>query len=149
MSIVTILNAKEKQIFESPPVFGGKERKRCFTFPARVLKAAEELRTPTTKVCFLTTYGYFKVTNKFFNRQFHEKDIAFVASKLRVPLEAIDLGSYKKDTYQDHKTKILELCGIKKFDDAARKLIAKEVAVMVRSQLKPRHIFQQVLDNLL
>jgi len=149
MSVVTILNAKEKKTFESPPVFTGTERKRCFTFPVSVLKTAEELRTPTAKVCFLTVYGYFKVTNKFFNRQFHQKDLDYVAHQLSLSPDDIHVPQYQERLYRVHKTKILELCGIKKFDDSAREAVTKEVTVMVRSQLKPRHIFQQVLDILL
>src|SRR4051794_17985518 len=69
MSVVTILSAKERKVFDGPPVFTSKERKRWFAFPRSALKEAEMLRTPTTKVCFLTTYGYFRGCNKFFNRQ--------------------------------------------------------------------------------
>ena len=94
MSVVTILNAKEKNAFESPPVLTGKERKRYFTFPRAVSNAAKMLRTPTTKVCFMVAYGYFRCSNKFFNRQFHDKDIAFVARKLALPLEAIHPEAY-------------------------------------------------------
>ena len=70
-------------------------------------------------------------------------------ANLALPLTASTFALYQERVYRDHKTKILELCGIKKFDDSARELITKEVTVMVRSQLKPRHIFQQVLDILL
>src|SRR4051794_36961687 len=149
MSVVTILSAKERKVFDGPPVFTSKERKRWFAFPRSALKEAEMLRTPTTKVCFLTTYGYFRGCNKFFNRQFHAQDIAYVAKRLGFSPAAIDLAWYQKDVYQDHKTRILDLCGIREFDETAERLIEKEIAVMVRSQLKPKHIFHQVLDILL
>jgi uncharacterized protein DUF4158 len=149
MSVVTILSAKEKKAFDSPPLLTSKERKRYFTFPRAALQAAELLRTPTTKVCFLTAYGYFRYFNKFFNRQFHPKDIDFVTRKLSLPSKSVDVSFYQERLYRDHKTKILALCGIKRFDKDARALLAKEIAVMVRSQLKPKHIFQQVLDILL
>jgi hypothetical protein len=29
-------------------------------------------------------YGYFKATNKFYRRKFHQKDIDFVAAKLGI-----------------------------------------------------------------
>src|SRR3954462_2667636 len=145
MSVVTILSAKEKKVFDGPPVFTSKQRKRWFAFPRFALKEAEVLRTPTTKVCFLTTYGYFRGCNKFFNRQFHAQDIAYVAKRLGFSLAAINLAWYQKDVYQDHKTRILDLCGIREFDETAECLIEKEIAVMARSQLKPKHIFHQVL----
>jgi len=98
--------------------------------PQSAVKAAELLRTPTTKVCFLTAYGYFTYAKKFFNRQFHGNDIVFVAKKLGFPPEAVSLAAYQKDVYQDHKARILDLCGIRKFDEAARRLIEKAIAVM-------------------
>src|SRR5919106_997755 len=106
MSVVTIQSAKEKRVFESPPVFTSKDRKRWFTLPKAAVKAADLLRTPTTKVCFLTAYGYFRCCNKFFNRQFHDNDIAFVAKRLGFSPQVIDLAAYQKDVYQDHKSRI-------------------------------------------
>jgi TnpA family transposase len=149
MSVVTILSTKEKKVFDTPPAFTSKERKRWFAFPRAALKEAEMLRSPTTKVYFLTAYGYFRCCNKFFNRQFQSQDLAYVAKRLGFSPEVIDLAWYQKDVYRNHRARILGLCGIREFDEAARLLIEKEIAVMVRSQLKPKHIFHQVLDILL
>ena len=149
MALISILTTEEKKRFETPPVFSSQERKRYFRFPAGVLKIAEELRTPTTKVCFLTAYGYFKATNKFFNKQFLLSDLAFIARKQNIPENSIKLSEYQTRLYHEHKTKILELLGATKFDNTAKKLIEKEIFVMVRSQLRPKHILQQIVDILL
>jgi Domain of unknown function (DUF4158) len=84
MALISILTTEEKKRFETPPVLSSQERKRYFRFPSGVLKIAEELRTPTTKVCFLITYGYFNATNKFFNKQFFLTDLEFVSRKLNL-----------------------------------------------------------------
>ena len=149
MALISILTTEEKKRFESPPVFSSQERKRYFRFPAGVVRIAEELRTPTTKVCFLTTYGYFKATNKFFNKQFLLTDLAFVARKMNIPENNITLVEYQTKAYREHKTKILDLIGATKFDKQAKRLIEKEIVVMVRSQLRPKHVLQQVVDILL
>jgi Domain of unknown function (DUF4158) len=75
MALISILTREEKKRFESPPVFSSQERKSYFRFPAGVVKIAEELRTPTTKVCFLTAYGYFKATNRFYNKHGYSETI--------------------------------------------------------------------------
>ena len=142
MPLLTILNTQDKKIFDAPPVFNSMERRRFFGyFPIDILKIAEELRTPTTKVCFLTAYGYFKATNKFFNRQFRKE--------CGIENETIDTNTYEESIYRYHKTKILHFCGIRKFDMQAQSIIKKEIATMVRSQIKPGHIFQHVIDILL
>ena len=149
MALISILTTEEKKRFESPPVFSSQERKRYFRFPAEVVRIAEELRTPTTKVCFLTTYGYFKATNKFFHKQFLLTDLEFVARKLNIAQTRINLSEYQTKAYREHKTKILDLIGATKFDKQAKRLIEKEIFVMVRSQLRPKHVLQQVVDILL
>jgi TnpA family transposase len=150
MPLLTILNTQDKKIFDAPPVFNSRERRRFFGyFPTDILKIAEELRTPTTKVCFLTVYGYFKATNKFFNRQFRKEDIEYVVRKCGLENETIDTKTYEESIYRYHKTKILHFCGIKKFDSQAQSIIKKEISTMVRSQIKPGYIFQHVIDILL
>jgi hypothetical protein len=149
MALISILTNEEKKRFESPPVFSSQERKRHFRFPAGVLKIAEELRTPTTKVCFLTSYGYFSATNKFYNKQFLLTDLEFVARKLNIPENSINLSEYQTKAYRDHKVRILDLIGATRFEMQAKKLVEKEIFVMVRSQLRPKHILQQVVDILL
>ncbi len=149
MALISILTTEEKKRFETPPVFSSQERKRYFRFPSEVIKIAEELRTPTTKVCFLTTYGYFKATNKFFNKQFLLTDLEFVARNQNISESSIKLSEYQTRVYHEHKAKILELLGATKFDQTGRTLIEKEIFVMVRSQLRPKHILQQIVDILL
>src|SRR3989442_11430533 len=137
MALISILTTEEKKRFESPPVFSSRERKRYFRFPTEIIKIAEELRTPTTKVCFLAAYGYFKANNKFYNKQFHLTDLEFVARKLNIPEDNINTSEYQTRVYHEHKAKILSFVGATKFDREARKLIEKEIVIMVRSQLRP------------
>ena len=149
MALISILTTEEKKRFESPPVFSSHERKRYFRFPTEIIKVAEELRTPTTKVCFLAAYGYFKANNKFYNKQFHVIDLGYIARILNIPEDNINTSEYQTRVHHEHKAKILSLVGATKFDRTARKLIKKEIAIMVRSQLRPKYIFQQILDILL
>ena len=149
MALISILTTEEKKRFETPPVFSSQERKRYFRFPAEIIRIAEELRTPTTKVCFLAIYGYFKASNKFYNKQFHVNDLEYIARRQNVPENSIAISEYQTRVYHEHKARILSFIGAAKFDSEARKLIEKEIAIMVRSQLRPKHIFQQIIDILL
>ena len=60
MARMKIFNTLEEEAFESPPVFNSAERKRFFALPLMLKDSIENLRTPTNKVCFLVTVGYFK-----------------------------------------------------------------------------------------
>jgi hypothetical protein len=75
MARMKIFNTLEEEAFESPPVFNSAERKQFFSLPLMLKDAMEDLRTPTNKVCFLATAGYFKARRKFFARQFQQADM--------------------------------------------------------------------------
>jgi hypothetical protein len=76
MPRMLILTPAEYAAFESPPVFTSVERKRFFHLAQRLENLLATFRTPTTQICFVLTLGYFKATNRFFARQFHEADAA-------------------------------------------------------------------------
>jgi TnpA family transposase len=143
-----ILSTPEKESFENPPIFNSAERKRFFSFPSEIEQIADTLRTPTNKVCFLVMWGYFKATRKFFSRNFHQKDIQFVAGRLGLPTNQIKLADYDKVSYLRHKKIILDCFGFKEFDKEAERAVSKEINAMVRSQLRPRLMMLKVLEIL-
>lgn len=89
MARMKIFNSMEKEVFESPPLFDSAERKRFFSLSLMLNHSMATLRTPTNKVCFMVTAGYFKARHKFFARQFRQTDIEYVARQI----EAVRTGS--------------------------------------------------------
>lgn len=75
MARMKVFNFLEEEAFDSPPVFNSAERKRFFSLSPMLSDSIANLRTPTNKVCFLVTAGYFKARRKFFNRAFRPADI--------------------------------------------------------------------------
>ena len=65
MPRMTIFNALEQAAFDSPPVFNNTERYNFFFAPLMFTDLMEGMRTPTNKVCFIVTAGYFKARRKF------------------------------------------------------------------------------------
>ena len=98
MPRIKILNTTEKNTFESPPVFNSVERRRFFTLPQMLNESMESLKSPTNKVCFVVTAGYFKARHRFFARQFHQTDIAYVARQIGVQIDDVDTSVYSKVT---------------------------------------------------
>ena len=77
-----ILTPAEYAAFETPPVFTNAERQGFFAFSQRVDDLLTTFRRPTNQICFVLMLGYFKATKRFFARQFHEADSAYVARYL-------------------------------------------------------------------
>lgn len=140
MPKMKILTSSEQKIFESPPVFNSADRKRFFSLPLSLNEAMAKLNSPTNKVCFLATVGYFKARHRFFARQFHQPDIEFIAKQIGVNPNDIQSNTYDKETYRRHKILILNYFGFSSFGDEAAIFAKTEVALMVRVQFRPKFL---------
>jgi TnpA family transposase len=150
MPRMRILNAIEHYDFDSPPVFNSLQRKKYFDFSDTVYRMATGLRSPTHQLGFLVSCGYFPATKKFFSaKDFHLRDIEYVANKLGLSVELFDREEYNDRTRQRHQQIILKFYGYRAFDDLAKALIREEIDTMVRSQLKPRLIFWRCVERLI
>ena len=148
MPRIKILNTTEKNAFESPPVFNGVERRRFFTLTQMLNESMENLKSPTNKVCFVVTAGYFKARHRFFARQFHQTDITFVARQLGVQIDDVDTSVYDKATYLRHQCLILNYFGFTLFDTAARAFAKHEILIMLRVQFRPKLILLDIIQAL-
>ena len=139
------------QIRTAVPTFTSNsvDRKRFFDVPVGIQALTETMRTPTNRVCFLVSCGYFRATRKFFAGQFHQRDIAYVARKSGVRPDQVVPNSYPRQTYLRHQKLILEFFGFSEFDEAARAFIGPEIEAMVKAQLKPRLIFSRTVEQLI
>lgn len=143
-----ILNSLEREAFESPPHFNSTERKRFFYLPPALNGLVEGLRTPSNKVCFIVTAGYFQARRQFFAKQFRLPDIECVARQLGLNARDVNLSAYDKQTYARHQRLLLDHFGFSAFDAEARGFIAKEIAAMVRVQLRPKLVFLEAVQLL-
>jgi hypothetical protein len=107
-----------------------------------------DCRTPTNKVGFVLIAGYFRSRRKFFGKQFRPADVEFVATRLGLPMPEIDLASLAKQTYTRYQKQILEFFGYRKFDAAAYAVVTREIAALVRSQVRPKLILLEIIQLL-
>lgn len=150
MARMKILTSHEEAEFESPPKFNSAERKRFFAFSSVFQEMLESPRTtPTNKVCFLVTLGYFKARRKFFARQFIQTDIEFVAHQVGINLLEVSVENYDKATYLRHQRLILQHFGYQAFDELAHAFIRSEIQALVQVQYRPKLIFLEAVQILM
>lgn len=149
MPKMKIFNTLEQKNFETPPVFNSVERKKYFTLPLTLQESVSDLKTPTNRVCFLVTTGYFKARHRFFARQFHLNDLEFVAKQIGVNVNEIQLENYGRATYLRHKALILDYFGVAPFDKKARILAQKEIAAIAPVQFRPKLILLEIIQVLM
>jgi len=149
MPRMKILNSVEREVFDFPPVFNSVERKRCFDFPTPLQDIATSLRTASNQLVFLLSCGYFKATKRFYPvPTFHRRDLTYVADRIAVTLEGIDLTDYPKQTMSRHQAAILNFYGFRAFKPYGRAVLGAEITRLVQSHLKPKLIFSRALDVL-
>jgi hypothetical protein len=105
-------------------------------------------RTPTNQICFVLALGYFKATQRFFARQFHEPDAAYVARQLGCFPGVFALQTYDDATARRHRKLILDYLGFQPFDDTAKQALVHESRPLVRSQVRPQVLLCHMLDIL-
>jgi len=149
MPDLKIFNKKEKQSFDNPPEFGSIERKKYFGLSNWALEKANSLRGATNKVCFIMLFGYFKAEKKFYStKTFNPADIKYVAQRLNIPLEDVNIIKYKGASIGRHKKTILEYMDYKAFDNDVRKELELECLELVHRQIKPKLIFGELRNYL-
>lgn len=149
MPRMKILNSVERTVFDFPPIFNSAERKRCFDFPTSIQGISTSLRTSSNQLVFLLSCGYFKATRRFYPVQtFHRRDLAYLAERIGIALETIDLTDYPKQTMARHQAAILNFYGFRAFKPYGRALLGADIARLVTSHLKPKLIFSRALEVL-
>lgn len=148
MARMKIFNTSEQNAYELPPTFNSIERKKYFTPSVALKELIEDLYTPTNKVCFLVTAGYFKARQRFFSRQFNQKDIEFAAKQLGILLDNVQLDIYSRVTYLRHQGLILNCFSFSPFNALAREYSESEIQEMVKVQFRPKIILLEIIQKL-
>jgi len=149
MARMQILSSNECMIFEAPPLFDHRDRKKFFEFSKSLLEIAQTLRNPVNRIYFLVSCGYFRASRRFFSQKdFHQRDIEYVAGHLDVALDGSQTEVYTDRSRQRHQKLILDFYGFRPFDADTEKTLNFEISAMVRTHLKPKLIFDRCIDFL-
>lgn len=150
MPRMSILSTQEQEDYDHPPVFDYAERKQIFSLPKSLLKTAQALRTSSSQIGFALMCGYFRASKRFFlPHHFHNRDIGAVAKLLNLNETDFKPDAYKETTRLRHQKRVIDFYGFQLFNFAAEQLVKTEIAAMMRSQLKPKLIFERCLDLLI
>lgn len=147
---MTILNEHEIKNYDYPPAFRSQDRKHFLTLPTILQQRVGSFHNITNKVCFHLLFGYFKACGRFFSpSRFRMRDIEFICTRLGSFAFAVDVSDYNRPTISRHKVLILEYFKCTAFDASVHADFLKEsVAQMIRSQFRPKLIFNFMIDLL-
>jgi hypothetical protein len=150
MTLLEILSASELKTLKNPPEFNSEERKHFFYLSKWAEKYLETLRKNVNKVGFVLQLGYFRAVKKnFIPSTYHRKDIEYVANKLEIPTQEIDINEYTTPDLSKNKKIILKNLGFQIFNDEEKKLLIEKADDLVARQLKPKFILSELIDFLI
>ena len=138
-----ILTPDEQQRFDSPPVLSGVERTRAFFVSAALNELLASLRTPTNQVCFLVQLGYFRAVHRFFSPPYPPQDVAYVAAQREVRPDMVAASPYDEATSRRHRQLIREHLGYRAFSAHAQRQLREHLQPLIRSQARPKMLFQE------
>ena len=145
MTTITFLKDNEIELFDSPPGFTEEERNRFFVLPD---VHEVKFKKTETKIGYILQEGYFMSRKKFFLPEYyHTEDVEYVKKLLDVKREINIRKSYNKITYSIHKKMILNKNGYHSFS-GSKILFEKEASELVKTSLRPKEIFDALLDYL-
>ena len=147
MPHIKILNDTEKRSFNTPPEFNSEERKKYLRINDWEMSIINTFGSFTNKIGFVLQYKYFKYANKFYNpKNIGKKDIEYIANYLEIPLDKIDFSKYVESSFKRHQAIILNKIGIKRFDTHCKKELEIKAIYFCSNQLKPRYIFDSLIQ---
>lgn len=103
MPRMRILTANEQELFDKPPLFDHRDRKKLFDFPKSLLAVAATMRNSDHQIGFLASCGYFRATRRFF------ATVDFVIQRhIQVP-SAYRLSDLIRTGLHDRKAELIAL----------------------------------------
>ena len=149
MPRLRILNATEREAYDRPPRFDGAGRRHAFEMPASLIEQAGSVQDPGQRIGFLVSAAYFSNARRFFSpRDYHERDVAHAARRLRLSTELFDPDRYAARARQRHELAILRAHGTRRFDRGSEAELITDIEAMVAAHLRPKLVFWRCLDLL-
>jgi hypothetical protein len=110
--------------------------------PDWAIEYVKGLHTPTNKAGFLLQVGYFRIVSRFFvSSRFHQADVDFIADKVSVDVNAVDMEGYRGNTFRRHQEDILDYFGFAPFTKASGEALLQEAERLAHVQTRPHLIF--------
>jgi TnpA family transposase len=144
-----ILGQDEIDVLFRRPCFTQDEREQYFALSASEQAVLNELKTTKSKIAFILQLGYFKARRMFF--VFTANDVAADLNHVverYFPGTAEPECTVSKRTRLKHQDLILELCGYRTCDAAAREELEEKAKQAAAVCSKPVYVFRQVLHFL-
>ena len=149
MRLIEILPDYEVKRLSRTPILSVDDRKQYFKLDETITELIKGVRDANIKIGLLLSYGYFKISGKFYSQKiFTAADIKMAAKILGVTASKDFTAKYSDRTRQKHRLLILDRCGYLEFSKS-EDLFESIVKDLVTNQMHPRKLFYVLVETLL
>ncbi|TDE09364.1 Tn3 family transposase [Dyadobacter psychrotolerans] len=143
------LTSEERTRFDNPPILNADQRPIFLEVPQWAAEYVKTLQTPSNKVGFLLQVGYFRIVSRFFgSNRFHQSDVDYVAERISVDVNAVQMTSYEGRTSLRHREDILLYFGFAAFEKSSIEALTEETQRLAHVQTRPYLIFEGMVGFL-
>lgn len=132
-----------RQKFDHPPILNPEQKLIFLKAPEWATEYVRTLQTPSNKVGFLLQVGYFRIVSRFFvSSRYHQSDVDFVAERISIDVNAVQMSDYEGRTALRHREDILGYFGFAPFEKSSGQALIEETQRLAHVQTRPYLIFE-------
>ena len=147
MSSITILSKEEENKLLKVPKLQHFQRETLFQIPAHILDKVYTLENDNNKIIFILMYGYFKLTNRFYDiNAYLQHDVESICEKYNL----ID-SNFKSDAIllrnlRRYKQSVKQYLGIKEYTDGIKAMLLSEATTLANNFTHRKKIFYSLIE---
>jgi hypothetical protein len=148
MRLIEVLPDYEVKRLSRTPTLSVDDIKQYFKLDETVTELLKGVKDANIKIGLLLSYGYFRVSGKFYSQKvFTVADIKMAAKILGVTASKDFTAKYSDRTRQKHRLLILDAYGYVEFSKA-EDFFESTVKDLVANQMHPRKLFYVLVETL-
>ena len=144
MSLIQILSKDEEKKFNMPPKFDSFAKNYFFKLNSDITEIISEMKSDSNKILFILMFGYFKVSNRFFEIKDEDENYLYIANR-----NNFDLFNFKEvssRTIQRYKQIIRSYFNILEFDETMESKLQHHATELANNFTHRKKIFYSLVD---
>ncbi len=144
MSALQILSKDEEKNFNTPPKFDTFAKNYFFKLNSDMTKTITEMKSDSNKILFILMFGYFKVSNRFFEIKEDDENYLYIAN--RNNFDSFDFKEVSSRTIQRYKQIIRYHFNILEFNETIESKLQNHAIELANNFTHRKKIFYNLVD---
>ena len=144
MSVFQILSKEEEKNFNAPPKFDSFAKNYFFKLNSDIIGIISEMKNDSNKILFILMFGYFKVSNRFFEIQENDENFSYISN--RNNFHSFNFQELSSRTIQRYKKMIKSYFKIIEFNEILESKLQHRAIELANNFTHRKKIFYSLVD---